>query len=241
MCDFVLSSSPYMTSTMYESAYRLVNVYPGWSSRRGTPAPTARFSTRSTAGVRRRLASCRSATSAATPALVVYAPTWRGASFADPVRRRAQSGRPRARGCRNAFGRLAPGDAQGAPAGLRPCPGAPEVAGLLVPERRADQPRARRASTCSSPTSAASYFDALATGLPVVLFAPDLDRVRRHPGAVPRRGRPPRTLGRRCVRSGGAVLVLSRVTGSDDGSPRHARRGLRRRARASSPPRTTDT
>lgn len=174
MCDFVLSSSPYMTSTMYESAYRLVNVYPGLVIEEGDPRTDRQvLDEPDRAAVRHRLSTAGVDLGGDTARLVVYAPTWRGASFADPV----DDALELVDRVRTLQERLGPGhrvvlkvhqqvyDLARAHA---------EVAGLLVPNDLPTNLVLGVADVLVTDFSSI-LFDALATRIPVVLFAPDLD------------------------------------------------------------------
>ena len=82
--DYLLSANAFMTDTMYRSAYRHAGHLPGRRHRGGPPAhrPAGRGAGRPGSGA---AGGSRPAASAVGDRkIVLYAPTWRGASFQDP-------------------------------------------------------------------------------------------------------------------------------------------------------------
>lgn len=172
MGDYLLSSSPYMTRQMYESAYRLVNIYRGRVLETGSPRvdrmlePGARETSRAAlraAGVRVR----------DDEQVVVFAPTWRGARFAEPedvtdeLREQVdamQAVLPEGHRVLLKVHQQAHATAAGNPA----------VADLLLPN---DLPAnlVLAAADVLVTDFSSIYFDALAAGLPVVFLTPDLE------------------------------------------------------------------
>lgn len=70
--DYLLSASPFMTETLYASAYRLRNMFPGIIIEEGTPRVDRQFLDREAA-----LRQLGGVPIAAGQRLVLYAPTWR--------------------------------------------------------------------------------------------------------------------------------------------------------------------
>ncbi|MFQ6172025.1 CDP-glycerol glycerophosphotransferase family protein [Oryzobacter sp. R7] len=175
MCDYVVSGSPAMTRQMYESAYRLVNVYRGRVLEVGNPRTDRMFEedARATARAALRKAGVRVTDE---QRLVLVAPTWRGASFAEPddvsedLRRQVE-------------------EIEAAlPEGHRVLlkvhqqvhalvAANPATAGLIVPN---DLPAnlVLAAADVLVTDFSSIYYDALPTGLPVVFLTPDLDHYR---------------------------------------------------------------
>lgn len=82
--DYLLSANPFMTEVMYEGAYQLRNVFRGAVIEEGYPrVDRQRLSDADAARVRRELAGAMSV-DLAQKRLVIFAPTWRGASFQSP-------------------------------------------------------------------------------------------------------------------------------------------------------------
>nr|WP_153744949.1 glycosyltransferase [Microbacterium sp. SYP-A9085] len=81
--DYVLAANPFMAETMYEDAYRLRNVYRGLIIEEGYPrVDRQRLTPAAEADVRAALK--RAGVAVGSRRIVLYAPTWRGASFSDP-------------------------------------------------------------------------------------------------------------------------------------------------------------
>jgi len=172
MCDFVLSSCEYMTEQMYESAYRLLNIYTGKIIEEGSPRTDRQVvSPEVRREVRARLRAA-GVSIGDDEHVVLYAPTWRGMSFSDPVDDALK------------FAQWAERMQQELPAGHRVllkvhqqvfelASAHRELKPLLVPN---DLPTnvVLGASDALVTDFSSIYFDALATGLPVVFFAPDL-------------------------------------------------------------------
>lgn len=172
MCDFLLSSSEYMTRQMYETAYNLINIYPGRIIEEGGPRTDRQVLTEDgRRAVRSRLRGA-GVSVGDDERLVLYAPTWRGSSFGDPV----DDALELARWSEQMQQELPAGhrvllkvhqqvfDLASAHADLKP---------LLVPN---DVPTnvLLGASDALVTDFSSIYFDALATELPVVFLAPDL-------------------------------------------------------------------
>lgn len=76
--DYLLSSGPYMTDTMYAKAYKLDGVYPGQIIEAGSPRVDRQFLTAGEgARIRERLG-------VGARRIALFAPTWRGDSFRSP-------------------------------------------------------------------------------------------------------------------------------------------------------------
>ncbi|MGN8024597.1 CDP-glycerol glycerophosphotransferase family protein [Microbacterium sp. 22242] len=83
MSDYLLAANPFMAETMYESAYRLTNVYPGTIIEEGYPRiDRQRLDAAAEAAVRAELEE-NGVVLDGKP-IVLFAPTWRGSSFDDP-------------------------------------------------------------------------------------------------------------------------------------------------------------
>ncbi|MDR2997949.1 MAG: CDP-glycerol glycerophosphotransferase family protein [Microbacterium sp.] len=84
MADYLLAANPFMAETMYEDAYRLRNVFSGRIIEEGYPRVDHQAVTREHgAAVREELE--RGGIRLGDRRIVLYAPTWRGASFSDPT------------------------------------------------------------------------------------------------------------------------------------------------------------
>lgn len=83
--DYLLAANPFMAETMYEGAYRLRNIYQGRIVEEGYPRiDRQRLTPAQTQQVRRDLSHRGLATG--DRRIVLFAPTWRGASFSRPDR-----------------------------------------------------------------------------------------------------------------------------------------------------------
>ncbi len=83
MADYLLSSGEFMTHQMYESAFRLRNIYRGRILEYGFPRTDRQFL--DDAGREEVLRSLRERGVNARGRVVLYAPTWRGESFYSPT------------------------------------------------------------------------------------------------------------------------------------------------------------
>ncbi|HET9022044.1 MAG TPA: glycosyltransferase [Ornithinibacter sp.] len=174
MSDYLLSSGPYMTSTMYESAYRLLNVYPGLIIEEGNPRTDRQaLDPAERSEVRQHLMAAGLDLGTGAERIVLYAPTWRGASFADPSDDALQL---LARGQQLA-------DRLGASYRVvlkvhqqvyDLARSHPELAGRLVPNEIPTNVVLGVADALVTDFSSI-LFDALVTQLPIVLYAPDLE------------------------------------------------------------------
>lgn len=81
MADYLLAANPFMAQAMYDDAYRLRNVYRGALVEVGYPRIDHQFER---GDVRARLAEAGIAVGEAP--IVLFAPTWRGSTFAAPDR-----------------------------------------------------------------------------------------------------------------------------------------------------------
>lgn len=82
--DYVLAANPFMTEVMYESAYQLRNVYRGKIIEEGYPRiDRQQLSARARTETLSRLASAVGV-GIEGRRIVIFAPTWRGASFQSP-------------------------------------------------------------------------------------------------------------------------------------------------------------
>jgi CDP-glycerol glycerophosphotransferase (TagB/SpsB family)/glycosyltransferase involved in cell wall biosynthesis len=78
--DYLLSASPFMTEQMYAIGYKLRNILPGVVVEAGSPRIDRQFAPRD--GARRALLGERSSR---PTRVALYAPTWRGDSFTEPI------------------------------------------------------------------------------------------------------------------------------------------------------------
>jgi CDP-glycerol glycerophosphotransferase (TagB/SpsB family) len=78
--DYLISASPLMTQRLYAQAYRMAGIHPGVVVEEGYPRVDRQAM--SLAQARQALAAAGVAVTASK--VVLYAPTWRGASFHDP-------------------------------------------------------------------------------------------------------------------------------------------------------------
>jgi CDP-glycerol glycerophosphotransferase len=83
MADYLVSANEFMTQRMYESAYRLHNIYPGRFIEEGYPRTDLQNGP-DAARVRPRLRSLGVHVPDGAR-VILYAPTWRGESFYEPV------------------------------------------------------------------------------------------------------------------------------------------------------------
>ncbi|MFT4282738.1 CDP-glycerol glycerophosphotransferase family protein [Microbacterium sp.] len=82
--DYLLAANPFMTEVMYEDAYQLRNIYPGSIIEEGYPRiDRQRLSDADRNSVRRTLTD-QLGVELGDRRIVLFAPTWRGASFQSP-------------------------------------------------------------------------------------------------------------------------------------------------------------
>ncbi|GAA5028414.1 CDP-glycerol glycerophosphotransferase family protein [Microbacterium fluvii] len=82
--DFLLAANPFMAETMYEGAYQLRNLYQGLIVEEGYPRIDRQRLTDADSRALRSVLSARLGAELADDRIVLFAPTWRGASFASP-------------------------------------------------------------------------------------------------------------------------------------------------------------
>ncbi|GAA1960901.1 glycosyltransferase [Microbacterium deminutum] len=81
--DYLLAANPFMSEAMYESAYRLRNIYPGRIIEAGYPRIDRQFLGADAADeARRELVDA--GMQIGDRRIVLFAPTWRGSSFSNP-------------------------------------------------------------------------------------------------------------------------------------------------------------
>ena len=81
--DYLLSANPYMTDTMYRSAYRMQGIFRGAVIEEGHPRTDRQAEALADPGpVRRRLEA--GGVRVGDRKIILFAPTWRGATFQDP-------------------------------------------------------------------------------------------------------------------------------------------------------------
>lgn len=178
--DYLLSSGQFMTEQMYESAYRLRNVFSGEVIEEGLPRTDRQFLTDA---ARSELRERLRASGVALPdgdRVVLYAPTWRGESFHAP-NNDALILHDRVRALR---ARLPEGYAvllkvhQQAHHFAAEHPGLRDV---LVPNDVSTNAALGLTDVLVTDYSSV-FFDFLATGRPIVFFAPDLRAYQRSRG-----------------------------------------------------------
>ncbi|OFE14573.1 hypothetical protein BA895_09445 [Humibacillus sp. DSM 29435] len=180
MADYLLSSSSFMSRTMYEQAYRLANVAPGKIIEGGFPRTDRQVLDEAGRGEVTRRLQARGVSVEPGERVVLYAPTWKGESFHRPL----DETRELADRVRRLTAHL--------PAGHRVllkvhqqvsdlAATQPSLLGLLVPN---DVPTNEvLAITDVLVTDYSSiFFDFLATGRPIVFFTPDAARYDDHRG-----------------------------------------------------------
>lgn len=82
--DYLLSANPFMSEVMYEGAYQLRNVFRGKIIEEGYPRIDRQVMTRTDADAIRSSLAQTMGQDLAGKRLVIFAPTWRGASFQSP-------------------------------------------------------------------------------------------------------------------------------------------------------------
>jgi len=161
--DYLLSSGPYMTETMYRGAYRLDSIFAGTIIEDGFPRIDAQFQSESSA-----------AADSARTKTALYAPTWRGESFQSP---RVETQQLRAiLDALEALPALSGWDVKLKvhQAVYAQAVRDPKLAGRLVPN--STPANAVLAATDLLITDFSSiWMDALASRIPIVFFATDYD------------------------------------------------------------------
>lgn len=170
--DFLLAANPFMAETMYEQSYRLDNIYEGELIEEGYPRTDRQhLDDAALTSLRSELAG--SGIDVGDKSIVLYAPTWRGASFASPAENLdtliAHVTRMRASVDENTVVLLKAHQIVHSLAADRP-----ELQGALVPNTIPTNIMLGAASALITDYSSV-FFDYLATGRPVVFFAPDAD------------------------------------------------------------------
>lgn len=209
MADYLLAANPFMAETMYESAYRLRNIYRGLIIEEGYPRIDRQFMTsRETDAVRARLSEA--GLDVAGRDIVLFAPTWRGTSFRAPE----QDLRQLAAQVSDLQQELGEGTAvllkthQSVHAAAVDLP---ELARVLVPNTIPSN-LLLGASAALVTDFSSIFFDFLATGRPIAFLVPDAEEYGRDRGTyIPADELP----GPVCAdaREAGAELARSRATG----------------------------
>ncbi|MCB1274506.1 MAG: CDP-glycerol glycerophosphotransferase family protein [Leucobacter sp.] len=170
MADYLLAANPFMSERMYEQAYRLHNVYGGRIIEEGYPRLDRQFaSSTSSAALEAELEAAGLRVTGKR--IVLFAPTWRGASFSAPeadldaldlqVRDMQRALGP------DAVVLLKTHQVVHAPAAHHPSLGRVLVPNTIPTNRLLGVAHALVTDYSSI------FFDFLATGRPIVFFAPD--------------------------------------------------------------------
>ena len=178
--DYLLAANPFMADQMYESAFRLTNVYPGRIITEGSPRVDRQFlDDEGRRRVRARLVDS-GITLDEDQKAILYAPTWRGESFHSPTNDvLTLAGRVRALRDR------LPSDHQVL---LRVhqqvyafALGHPDLRDILVPNEIPSNEVLGVTDVLVNDYSSI-FFDFLATGRPIVFFAPDMSSYEGYRG-----------------------------------------------------------
>lgn len=172
MADYLLAANPFMSETMYEGAYRLDNIYGGELIEEGYPrVDRQRLTDAQVDAVRAELEAA--GVRLGDRRIVLYAPTWRGGSFAQPEAD-FQSLLAHASEMQQAIG----GDAvllvKTHQVVHALAAGHPGFERILAPNTIPTNVLLGAASALITDYSSI-FFDYLATGRPVVFFTPDAD------------------------------------------------------------------
>ena len=172
MADYLLSQSSFMTERMYESAYRLENIYRGTVIEEGYPRTDRQRLTQE-----ERLATVGRLTAVGVTVLpedkvVLFAPTWKGASFYEPandVKQLRQQAAALSRALPQGYRVLLKVHQQVYGFARKN----KRLRGMLVPNDFATNEVLGITDVLVSDYSSI-FFDFLATGRPIVFFTPDL-------------------------------------------------------------------
>lgn len=171
--DYVLAANPFMAETMYENAYRLRNVYPGRIIEEGYPRIDRQAVTADEEAVVRhelRDAGVR----LGDERIVLFAPTWRGASFQNPSDD-VDELTAQVAGLQAALGDDVRVLLKTHQIVHRFAASRPDLAGLLVPNTIPTNVLLGIAAGLVTDYSSI-FFDYLATGRPIAFLTPDADR-----------------------------------------------------------------
>ncbi|WP_343062561.1 glycosyltransferase [Leifsonia psychrotolerans] len=171
--DYLLSQNPFMTETMYGSAYKLDGLYRGTVIEAGYPRVDLQFLDSDAAASGRHLLDDAGITLGGRR-LVVFAPTWRGASFNRPDENldeilEARSALQQSLDPTRWFVALKLHQAAHAQAA-----GRADARGVLIPNAIPTNTVLGIAEILVTDYSSI-FFDFLATGRPIVFFTPDHD------------------------------------------------------------------
>lgn len=169
--DYLLSQNPFMTERMYLTGYRLRGILPGRILELGYPRTDLQHDGGLVASV--RLALDDAGYDLAGRRVVLYAPTWRGATFGRPQNNAAELLATVAR-LQAALGDEVRVLLKPHPSVARFARELPEGHGVVVPDEMPTNVVLGLADTLVTDFSSI-FFDYLSLGRPIVFFAPDAE------------------------------------------------------------------
>ncbi|WP_417563042.1 CDP-glycerol glycerophosphotransferase family protein [Microbacterium sp.] len=210
--DFVLAANPFMAETMYEDAYRLRNIYQGKIIEEGYPRiDRQRLTAAQEQDVRAEFA--RAGITVGDKPIVLFAPTWRGASFSDPAdgvdELAGHAAAMQAAVGDEAIVLLKTHQVVHALAAARPA-----LRGILVPNTIPTNVTLGAAAALVTDYSSI-FFDYLATGRPIVFFTPDADAYAHDRGTYLPLDQLPGPVTTTPADAGRQVRALLEATGTD--------------------------
>lgn len=170
--DYVLAANPFMAETMYESAYRLINVHGGRIIEEGYPRIDRQSMTdASSAALRQELEDA--GVRVGQRRIVLFAPTWRGSSFSRPQDDLEELARQVAQ-LQSAFDDDTVVLLKTHQIVHSFASSLPQLAGVLLPNTIPTNVLLGAAGGLITDYSSI-FFDYLATGRPIAFFTPDAD------------------------------------------------------------------